>query len=265
MAGVDAVVHFAAETHVDRSNAGADEFLRTNVTGTFTLLEAARAARARPLHRRRHRRGVRQHRHAAPRARSIRSTRPTRTRPPRPPPTSSRAPTGSRTACPCIVTRSSNNFGPYQYPEKVIPLFITNALEDAAAAALRRRQERPRLALRPRQLRGHRSRAPQGQGRRDLQYRRRQRGRERHLTRQILRLRRQAREPHHSGGGPARARPALRARLGQGRARSAGSPRTRSRPRSRPPWRGTGATRPGGGRSSPETSAPTTSGSTRRR
>ena len=42
MAGVDAVVHFAAETHVDRSNAGADEFLRTNVTGTFTLLEAAR-------------------------------------------------------------------------------------------------------------------------------------------------------------------------------------------------------------------------------
>src|ERR1051325_8241324 len=42
MRGVDAVVHFAAETHVDRSNLGADDFLRTNVTGTFTLLEAAR-------------------------------------------------------------------------------------------------------------------------------------------------------------------------------------------------------------------------------
>ena len=43
MEGVDAVVHFAAETHVDRSNAAADEFLRTNVNGTFTLLETARA------------------------------------------------------------------------------------------------------------------------------------------------------------------------------------------------------------------------------
>src|SRR4030095_7889706 len=42
MRAVDAVVHFAAETHVDRSNLGADDFLRTNVTGTFTLLEAAR-------------------------------------------------------------------------------------------------------------------------------------------------------------------------------------------------------------------------------
>src|SRR6266511_3409789 len=42
MQGVDAVVHFAAETHVDRSNTGAAEFLSTNVTGTFTLLEAAR-------------------------------------------------------------------------------------------------------------------------------------------------------------------------------------------------------------------------------
>ncbi|HEX9094461.1 MAG TPA: GDP-mannose 4,6-dehydratase, partial [Coriobacteriia bacterium] len=45
MRGVDAVVHFAAETHVDRSNLGADDFLRTNVTGTFTLLEAARELR----------------------------------------------------------------------------------------------------------------------------------------------------------------------------------------------------------------------------
>jgi dTDP-glucose 4,6-dehydratase len=43
--GMDAVVHFAAETHVDRSNLGADDFLRTNVSGTFTLLEAARELR----------------------------------------------------------------------------------------------------------------------------------------------------------------------------------------------------------------------------
>ena len=80
---------------------------------------------------------------------------------------------------PVLITRSSNNFGPYQYPEKVIPLFVTNAIEDTAAAALRRREERARLALRPRQLRGHRPRAPQGQGRRDLQHRRQPRGRER--------------------------------------------------------------------------------------
>ena len=46
MRGADAVVHFAAETHVDRSNLGADDFLRTNVTGTFTLLEAARELRS---------------------------------------------------------------------------------------------------------------------------------------------------------------------------------------------------------------------------
>src|SRR5437764_462284 len=45
MAGADAVVHMAAETHVDRSNLGADEFLRTNVLGTHTLLEAARHVR----------------------------------------------------------------------------------------------------------------------------------------------------------------------------------------------------------------------------
>jgi len=45
MAEVDAVVHFAAETHVDRSNAGADDFLRTNVSGTNTLLEAARQSK----------------------------------------------------------------------------------------------------------------------------------------------------------------------------------------------------------------------------
>ena len=42
MVGMDAVVHFAAETHVDRSNADPEGFLRTNVTGTYTLLEAAR-------------------------------------------------------------------------------------------------------------------------------------------------------------------------------------------------------------------------------
>ena len=49
---------------------------------------------------------------------------------------------------PVIVTRASNNYGPYQFPEKVIPLFVTNAIDGAVGAALRRRPQRPRLAAR---------------------------------------------------------------------------------------------------------------------
>src|SRR6266853_2099219 len=104
MREVDAVVHFAAETHVDRSNLGADDFLRTNVTGTFTLLDAAREG-------------------------DILN--------PSNPYSASKAAADLLVRAywtthhlPVLVTRSSNNFGPYQYPEKVIPLFVTNALED---------------------------------------------------------------------------------------------------------------------------------------
>jgi dTDP-glucose 4,6-dehydratase len=131
MAGVDAVVHMAAETHVDRSNAGADDFLRTNVTGTYALLEAARALRV-------------------PRflavstdevygsiasghAREVDPLNPSN------PYSASKAAADLLALAywhthhlPVVVTRSSNNFGPYQYPEKVIPLFVTNALEDRA-------------------------------------------------------------------------------------------------------------------------------------
>jgi dTDP-glucose 4,6-dehydratase len=129
MSEVDAVVHFAAETHVDRSNADADEFLRTNVTGTFTLLEAARARRlgrfiaigtdevygsiARGA------------------SREVDPLNPSN------PYSASKAAADLLARAywithrlPVIVTRSSNNFGPYQYPEKVIPLFITNAIDD---------------------------------------------------------------------------------------------------------------------------------------
>ena len=129
MAGVDAVVHMAAETHVDKSNLGADDFLRTNVTGTFTLLEAARELKvgrfvavstdevygsiARGA------------------AREIDPLNPSN------PYSASKAAADllaraywTTHRLPLVITRSSNNFGPYQYPEKVIPLFITNALED---------------------------------------------------------------------------------------------------------------------------------------
>ena len=128
MRGVDAVVHFAAETHVDRSNRGADDFLRTNVTGTFTLLEAAREL------------GVGRFLavstdevYGSIAEGAARETDPLN---PSNPYSASKAAADllvraywTTHRLPVLITRSSNNFGPYQYPEKVIPLFVTNALE----------------------------------------------------------------------------------------------------------------------------------------
>jgi len=129
MRGTDAVVHFAAETHVDRSNLGADDFLRTNVMGTFTLLEAAREL------------GIGRFLAvstdevygsiAEGAAREADALNPSN------PYSASKAAADllvraywTTHRLPVIITRSSNNFGPYQYPEKVIPLFVTNAIED---------------------------------------------------------------------------------------------------------------------------------------
>jgi dTDP-glucose 4,6-dehydratase len=128
MRGADAVVHFAAETHVDRSNLGADDFLRTNVNGTFTLLEAARelqigrflAVSTDEVY------GS----IAEGAAREGDALNPSN------PYSASKAAADLLVRAywtthhlPVLITRSSNNFGPYQYPEKVIPLFVTNALE----------------------------------------------------------------------------------------------------------------------------------------
>src|SRR4030095_14153920 len=123
VAEVDAIVHFAAETHVDRSNAGADEFLRTNVTGTFTLLEAARTrtlGRFIAV-------GTDEVYGSVARGAS-RELDPLN---PSNPYSASKAAADllaraywTTHRLPVIVTRSSNNFGPFQYPEKVIPLFV---------------------------------------------------------------------------------------------------------------------------------------------
>ena len=128
MAGADVVVHFAAETHVDRSNAGADEFLRTNVTGTFTLLEAARERKIGRFVAI----GTDEVYGSVTRGAS-RELDPLN---PSNPYSASKAAADllaraywTTHRLPVVVTRSSNNFGPYQYPEKVIPLFVTNALE----------------------------------------------------------------------------------------------------------------------------------------
>ena len=131
MRGADAVVHFAAETHVDRSNRGADDFLRTNVMGTFTLLEAAREQRV--------------GRFLAVSTDEVYGSIATGAARESDPLNPSNPYSASKAAAdllvraywtthrlPVLITRSSNNFGPYQYPEKVIPLFVTNALEDRA-------------------------------------------------------------------------------------------------------------------------------------
>ena len=128
--GFDAIVHFAAESHVDRSIEDAGPFLRTNVVGTGVLLDAAR----------RHRVGRFLHVSTdevygslggAERANEQAPLRPTS------PYAASKAAadllvlsTAATYGLDVVVTRCSNNYGPFQFPEKVIPLFITNALGD---------------------------------------------------------------------------------------------------------------------------------------
>ena len=127
---VNAIIHFAAESHVDRSIMGAAEFVRTNVAGTQVLLDVARARNMKkflqvstdevygslgetglfteetPLH-------------------------------PNSPYSASKAGADMLAlayhhtfSLPVVITRCSNNYGPYQFPEKLIPLMIANALND---------------------------------------------------------------------------------------------------------------------------------------
>jgi dTDP-glucose 4,6-dehydratase len=129
MAETDAVVNFAAESHVDRSIEAADAFVTTDVHGTFTLLEAAR-------------------RHALERFVQVSTdevygdvatgaSSETDALRPRSPYAASKA-GGDLLALayhtthglPVFITRGSNTYGPRQHPEKLIPLFITNALDD---------------------------------------------------------------------------------------------------------------------------------------
>ncbi|MCU0270661.1 MAG: dTDP-glucose 4,6-dehydratase [Acidimicrobiales bacterium] len=128
MAGHDAVVHFAAESHVDRSIVSPDAFVRTNCDGTNVMCDVAR------------RLGVERFVHISTDEvyGSIEEGSFTETDrlEPRSPYSASKA--GSDLIAlayhetyglPVLVTRSSNNFGPWQYPEKVIPLFVTNLLD----------------------------------------------------------------------------------------------------------------------------------------
>jgi dTDP-glucose 4,6-dehydratase len=127
--GVDAIVNFAAETHVDRSILDPEHFIRTDVLGTHVLLEAVR-------------------RFQIPRFLQVStdevygdvatgaSTETDALRP-RSPYSASKAggdlqvlAYAATFQAPVLITRGSNTYGPYQYPEKLIPLFITNLIDD---------------------------------------------------------------------------------------------------------------------------------------
>jgi dTDP-glucose 4,6-dehydratase len=128
MAGTDLVVHFAAESHVDRSILGAADFVMTNVVGTQTLLQAAVDA------------GVGKFVHVSTDevygSIAEGSWTEDHVLEPNSPYAASKA-GGDLMArsffrthgLPVCVTRCSNNYGPYQFPEKVIPLFITNLMD----------------------------------------------------------------------------------------------------------------------------------------
>ena len=126
----DIVVHFAAETHVDRSILEAGEFIKTDVIGTYVLLEAARHA----THLRRFIQiSTDEVYGSVPEGSSIETDE----LKPRNPYAASKA-GADRLAysfwatygVPVTITRASNNYGPFQYPEKVIPLFISNAIDN---------------------------------------------------------------------------------------------------------------------------------------
>jgi dTDP-glucose 4,6-dehydratase len=129
--GVDAIVNFAAETHVDRSILDPEEFLRTDILGTHVLLEAVRELNV-------------------PRYLQVstdevygdvsqgESSERDALRP-RSPYSASKAGGDLQVLAyhatygtPVLITRGSNTYGPYQYPEKLIPLFVTNLIDDGS-------------------------------------------------------------------------------------------------------------------------------------
>ena len=124
------MVNFAAETHVDRSILEPDAFVKTDVLGTWTLAEAARAAGVAALSAGQHRRGLRRRARRRVASKSTGSI-------PTSPYSASKAggellvlAAHKTYGLPALVVRGANAYGPYQYPEKLIPLHITNAIDD---------------------------------------------------------------------------------------------------------------------------------------
>lgn len=129
MEGCDAVVNFAAETHVDRSILGAAEFIETDIKGVYNIVEAAKK-----LGTKRVLLVSTDEVYGSIDTGSFKETDPMK---PRNPYSASKA--GGELmglsyfhtfGVPVVVTRGSNTYGPRQYPEKVLPLFVTNAIDD---------------------------------------------------------------------------------------------------------------------------------------
>ena len=126
---IDTIVNFAAETHVDRSIMDPDAFIQTDVYGTYVLLEAARRFRLERFHQI-STDEVYGHIPAGYRSQETDNLAP------RSPYAASKASADLMAhayfvtyGLPVTITRGSNNIGPYQYPEKVVPLFATNAID----------------------------------------------------------------------------------------------------------------------------------------
>lgn len=131
MAGVDLIVHFAAESHVDRSIKNSADFIKTNVEGTQVLLEAAK-----------NNGNIRFHHISTDEvfgSLAFDAPKFTEKTPydPRSPYSASKAAADHLVRAyyhihglPVTISNCSNNYGPYQYPEKLIPLFVTNLLEN---------------------------------------------------------------------------------------------------------------------------------------
>jgi dTDP-glucose 4,6-dehydratase len=127
--GCDVLVHFAAETHVDRSIQGADAFVKTNVLGTQVLLKAALKNKIK--------RFIHVSTDEVYGSRKTGFFKETDCLNPSSPYSASKAGSdllvlsyAKTHGLPAVITRSSNNFGPHQYPEKIIPLFITNLMRN---------------------------------------------------------------------------------------------------------------------------------------
>lgn len=129
---IDTIVNFAAETHVDRSILDPDAFIQTDVYGTYVLLEAARRFGS-----------LRYHQISTDEVyghiEGDHRSKETDSLAPRSPYAASKAGADHLVNAyaithnlPITISRGANNIGPYQYPEKVVPLFVTNALNDVA-------------------------------------------------------------------------------------------------------------------------------------
>ena len=131
---VDTIVHFAAESHVDRSILDAENFVKTNVLGTYNLLEAAKSAGWRNGNKRFHHISTDEvFGHLGPDDPAFNESTPYA---PRSPYSASKAASDHLVRAyyhtyklPITISNCSNNYGPYHFPEKLIPLFITNLME----------------------------------------------------------------------------------------------------------------------------------------